>query len=124
MLEKTIKIDDKITLVLTRMGQCAPAVSDEMQVKGEIRLAACPGGSYLHDELVFEARVNLLGELLVKTWGTPDYHPAAYRAIYDLYTAPTWGAAFSKAEKTLMLEITRLVNALEDRKKALEAAEL
>ena len=124
MKEKTITLTDEITLVLTRMGQCDPAVSDEMQVRGEVRLAARSGGSYLHDDLKFEGRVDMLGESLHATWGTPDNHPATYRARHRIYTAPTWKKAFEKAEKALMAEVDRLIQAITVRKAALEAAEL
>ena len=124
MIEKTVKINENITLVITCIGQCAPAVSDEVQVRGEIRLAVRYGGPYLAEELQFEGRVDLLGESLISTWGTPNDHLVIYRARFHIYTAPTWKKAFDKAEKAIGIEVNKLVTAIATRKAALEAAEL
>lgn len=124
MKEKTIKINDNVTVIITRMGQCDPGISDDVQVRGEVRLAARSGGSYLHETLRFGGRVDMLGESLISTWGTPDNHPATYRARHRMYTAMTWKKAFDKAEKALMAEVDRLIQAITTRKAALEAAEL
>ncbi len=105
---------------IERAGQCAPSVSDDVQVTLRIHLPAAHNA--LVPELQFDSRCVVDGCVLASYWGTYEETTMTVARSRN-FAGPSWRYAFEVADTYAVSEIEKLEIALADRARALEDAE-
>ena len=104
--------------MITRIGQCAPEISDEVLVSVKIYLPA-DGAGGLTPELLFGARVVCAGSQLTRGWGTLS---DSERWNEKKFSATTWREAEKMAEDYAFGELEKVRAAVRERERALRCA--
>ena len=127
MVEKTVALNESLSarLVIKRVGQEEPGSNDQIRVSAHILLPCSdlphrPG--YIHQDIQFNKRVCVCSHPLEWNWGFKREGEEGRWNGRD-FVSKTWKDAFIQAEVYLENEIQILIDALEKRAKALEAAE-
>jgi hypothetical protein len=113
-------------IVLKRIGQQPPHLGNDVVVRAEIRLPADKRKNFsLLNDLQFGSKVCLAGLSLHANWGQYEEleDGRAYRYRIEEFSDPKWETAFQKAKNWAKEELSKLQQALAERKAALEAAE-
>ena len=109
----------KIEIALTR-GCINPSSDDgPVSVTCEIRLPIKKETGYLADELIFEKRIELLGENLYNTWGLLN-RVGGYRYWYFSVGANTFKEASELAIEKAKKALEPLKQALEERQRKIK----
>ncbi len=122
----------EILAFVARRGQDAANRSDLVIVDGALALPRDSEYGSIHRELQFGERCTVLGQPLTAMWG--DHNDCFHRKItgreilgHQTRTCwaagKTWKAAFADANAHLDREIAKIVEIVEERRKALADAE-
>jgi len=128
--EKILKFDlgvgsSAAQLIMKRDGQEKECESNCILLHVELRLPAYVKGSNTYlDGTGFGNRLNIFQEGLCTQWGYEgESGGAIYRWRAKKFTGTLWESLFEEAEEYGRAEVKKIINAIEQRKIALEEAE-
>lgn len=128
-----VKLNETLNalIIIKKNGQDSPSQSDKVTVICYIGLPKLDSSYNIEESLRFGHRVNLCDEPCVSDWGYNSNTDSLkdrglennYKYRYNSFYGEKWNDLFIEAEIWAENELSKLIEAIDKRRKALENAE-